>query len=52
MLSDIMVTTLLFGASFTDMVLTLIPAWISNYIHYNVWGEITNSLPNINTDEF
>ena len=21
--------------------LTLIPAWISNYIHYNVWDEIT-----------
>ena len=21
--------------------LTLIPAWISNYIHYKVWGEIT-----------
>ena len=22
--------------------LTLIPAWISNYIHYNMWDEITN----------
>ena len=21
--------------------LTLIPAWIINYIHYNVWDEIT-----------
>ena len=21
--------------------LTLIPAWISNYIHYNMWDEIT-----------
>ena len=25
--------------------LTLIPACISNYIHYNVWGEITSSGP-------
>ena len=23
----------------------LIPAWISNYIHYKVWGEITNPFP-------
>ena len=22
--------------------LTLIPAWISNYIHYKVWDEITS----------
>ena len=26
----------------------LIPAWISNYIHYNVCGEITYPLPNFN----
>ena len=28
--------------------LTLIPAWISNYIHYKVWGEITYPFPNFN----
>ena len=27
---------------------TLILAWISNYIHYNVWDEITYPLPNFN----
>ena len=29
------------GAPFTNMVLTLIPTWISEYIHYTVWAEIT-----------
>ena len=28
--------------------LTLIPAWISNYTHYNVWDEITYSFLNFN----
>ena len=28
--------------------LTLIPAWISNYIHYNVWDEITYPFLNFN----
>ena len=28
--------------------LTLIPAWISNYIHYKVWDEITNPFLNFN----
>ena len=28
--------------------LTLIPAWISNYIHYKVWDEITYSFLNFN----
>ena len=28
--------------------LTLIPAWISNYIHYKVWDEITYPFPNFN----
>ena len=28
--------------------LTLIPAWISNCIHYIVWDEITNPLLNFN----
>ena len=28
--------------------LTLIPAWISNYIHYNVWDEITYPILNFN----
>ena len=27
---------------------TLIPAWISNYIHYKVWYEITYPFPNFN----
>ena len=28
--------------------LILIPAWISNYIHYKVWGEITYPFLNFN----
>ena len=28
--------------------LTLIPVWISKYIHYTVWGEITFPFPNFN----
>ena len=28
--------------------LTSIPAWISNYIHYNVWNEITYPFLNFN----
>ena len=28
--------------------LTLIPAWIGNYIFYKVWDEITYSFPNFN----
>ena len=28
--------------------LTLIPAWISNYTHYNVWDEITYLFLNFN----
>ena len=27
---------------------TLIPAWMSNYIHYNMWDEITYPFPNFN----
>ena len=27
---------------------TLIPAWISNYIHYKVWDEITYPFLNFN----
>ena len=27
----------------------LIPAWISNYIHYKVWDEITYPFPNFNS---
>ena len=29
--------------------LTLIPAWKRNYIHYNVWGEITYPFPNFSS---
>ena len=29
--------------------LTCITAWISNYIHYKVWNEITNPSPNFNS---
>ena len=29
-------------------ILVLIPAWISDYIHYNVCGEITYLFPNFN----
>ena len=28
--------------------LTLIPVWISNYIHQNVWDPITYPFPNFN----
>ena len=28
--------------------LTLIPAWVSNYIHYEVWDEITYTFLNFN----
>ena len=27
---------------------TFLPAWISTYMRYKVWGEITNQLPNFN----
>ena len=30
---------------FTNMVVTLIPAWIRNYIHHIVWDEITYPFP-------
>ena len=29
---------------------TLLPAWISNYIHYKVWDEITYPFPNFNVE--
>ena len=29
--------------------LTLVPAWISNYIHYKVWDEITYPFLNFNS---
>ena len=29
--------------------LTLIPPWISNYTHYNVWDEITYPFLNFNS---
>ena len=32
---------LMSGIPFYEHWLTLIPAWISNYIHYKVWDEIT-----------
>ena len=31
-----------------DLLLTLIPAWISNSIHYKMWNEITFPFPNFN----
>ena len=39
---------LLSGTAYTISVLTLIPAWISNYIHYKVWDEITYPFLNFN----
>ena len=35
-------------APFSWRGLTLIPAWIRNYIHYKMWGEITYSFLNFN----
>ena len=34
--------------SFYPHGLTLIPAWISNYIYYKVWDEVTYPFPKIN----
>ena len=31
-------------APFTNIVLTLIPAWINNHIHYKVWDETVQLL--------
>ena len=31
------------------MPFTVIPGWISNYIHYNVWDEITYLFPNFSS---
>ena len=31
-----------------SMINTLIPAWISNYIHYKMWDEITYPFLNFN----
>ena len=31
-----------------ESTVTLIPAWISNYIQYNVWDEITYPFLNFN----
>ena len=33
---------------FDEHGLTLIPAWISNYTHYNAWDEITYPFLNFN----
>ena len=35
-------------ASFTNMVLNLIPAWISNYMPGKMWDEITYPFLNFN----
>ena len=37
-----------FCGPFYEHGLTLIPAWISNYIHYKVWDEITYPFLNFN----
>ena len=37
-----------FAVAFYRHGLTLIPAWISNYIHYDVWDEIAYPFPNGN----
>ena len=37
------------GASFYWHGLTLIPAWISNYIHYKVWDESIFPFPKFNS---
>ena len=33
---------------FYEQGLTLIPTWLSNYIHYKVWDEITDPFLNFN----
>ena len=35
------------GIPFTNMI--NFTAWMNNYIHYKVWGEITYPFPNSNT---
>ena len=37
-----------YGDLFYQHGLTLIPAWISNYIHYRVWDEIVDLFTNFN----
>ena len=37
------------GCPTTTLWLTLIPAWMSNHIHYKVWYEIIHPFPNINS---
>ena len=39
-------TQLNYRGPFTNIA-TLIPAWISNYIHYKVWDEITYPIPKL-----
>ena len=39
------------GLPFTNMVLTLIPAVISNYIHYKLWDETTYPFLNFGMDK-
>ena len=36
------------ASAFHEYELTLIPVWISDYIHYQMWDEITNPFPNFN----
>ena len=40
---------LIISGPFYSHGLTLIPAWISNYTHYNVWDEITYPFLNFNS---
>ena len=39
---------LIYWASFYYYGLTLIPAWISNYVHFKMWDEITYPFLNFN----
>ena len=35
------------GGQFYEYGITLIPAWMNNYIHYKVWDEISFSIPKL-----
>ena len=48
-LTPLFIQTLAHWSMFTHFCgLTLIPAWISNYIRFKVWGEITYPFPHFN----
>ena len=48
MLTKLLITNAAFRGPFYWHGLTLIPTWISNYIHYKLWDKITYPFLNVN----